>query len=147
MNFNSVFSTDYDNYKVFWTFTYSDSGGDVKYRLRLDTTDETAANYSQVKFIGDGTSLGGSRNTNLTAADFGTLRNSGGLIASGELNFFSPFLARRTTTTCVSIDPGSDAIIRVEASTHKLANSYNGFTIFVAAGTFTGNVSVYGMSK
>jgi hypothetical protein len=139
-----LFTSAYKNYRIFITGEGSSATTvDLNIRLRANTTDSTAANYTywqQFRVVGSG------------GTDYLAGRTSfalGGAAASlrthSVLDISYPQVADFTSMTVQSLGQGSSSS---ESSTlggyHNLATSFNGITIFPGSGTITGEVSIYG---
>ena len=145
---NDVFSATYDNYKILLNFQLTSGGAQLtKMRFRVAGTDNTSANNYWSQYLND--SNGGAyleTGSAQTSLELG-YGYAGGLMQQ-EINIFRPFLAQRSqyTTTQVAIT-GTLNITRMTTGTLNLDTSFTGFTIFPAASTITGTVSVYGLAK
>jgi hypothetical protein len=142
---NNVFSSLYDNYKIFLRVTSSSANSaDVNFRMRSSGTDFSSNVYLRaVLYYGvtDTTALAAV--TGVTST-FGALATSSDVLGAGsEVNVFSPFLTQRTAVKASAI--GS---LVYEASSHiNSTNSFDGFTIYPNVGNITGNFTVYGMRR
>lgn len=138
ISLNGVFSDTHANYRVLISF-YASIATDLNWRYRAGGTDNTSSTYYY-------------RVANLTST-YGT--------GSGSLSY-TPVAAQSTTQTLVALDvggtrttgfktfvswsqysAGSTSIYGV-SSQDSASTIYDGFTIYGAAGTITGNIRVYG---
>ena len=143
LSLNGVFSADYDNYMIVWRASNTAATA-VNIRMRSSGTDATGSNYTYQSLLAGGTSVSGSRATTISAvmgAAYATQR-------AGAIHFmYGPFLTQPTAMRCVTAADASSAYIYDHANTHSLSTSYDGFTAYLDAGTFTGLLGVYGMVK
>jgi hypothetical protein len=143
-NFNNVFSSTYDNYKVLISGKHTNVSA-LRFRLRASGTDNSTANsYVEQTFFANGTSVGGSRQTsNFTRVGtyYTTLNNS------TNLEFFDPFLAVETSFQASTQNSDSSAAINIHYGTHNQTVSYDGFSLLVETGSITGKISIYGYAK
>jgi hypothetical protein len=147
VNFNNVFSATYDNYILRGSYIGStDIGCDI--RLRLGTTDNTAANYQrQVANITDGTVVNARQTGQTSWLDFRRHRTDMSIASISEVH--DPFAARATTAISLTASSNSDANVSLGNNTfrHTAATSFDGFSLIAAAGTITGSFSVYAYAK
>jgi hypothetical protein len=143
VNVNTCFSSTYDNYRILVKVTgASVVNGEVRLRMRSGTTDNSTSNYNYQRLYAQGTSVGGSASTNQTSAVMGPQNTA---LSWNITDMASPFLAENTlyATTAMynqtNIDNWSGA--------HKVASSFDGFTMFPDSGNITGEVWVYGYAK
>lgn len=143
VNVNTCFSSTYDNYRILVRVTgTSPVNGQVRYRMRSATTDNTTANYNSQRLYAQSTSVGGSAESNQTSGIIGPWNTALSFFAT---DMFSPFLAANTGYQTVSIY--NETHIDNWAGAHKVASSFDGFTMFPDSGTITGEVWVYGYAK
>ena len=138
---NDVFSTTYNNYRIFIT-AKGTSALDIQFRLRVGGADASgASNYLWHRDASFGSSSLNSDNTNSffvvsvidTVAEFPTV-----------IDLSNPFIAQTTGVVAVG---GRHSLGQTIVGYHNQATSYTGFTFFPPSGTITGSVSVYGYSK
>jgi hypothetical protein len=143
LSLNGVFSSAYDNYVL--SFRGNSSGvQSLEARLRVSGTDDTAANYV-VQFVdAQSTSITGARTTR-SAAIVGTVASA--QRDGSTIHIYGPNLSQPTAFRDTAIFGLNNATLRDNASTHSLSTSYDGITMFLAAGNFTGMISVYGLVK
>lgn len=139
---NDVFSADYNNYRILMKSTGSGSISGL-FRLRVAGSDLSTTVYSDQTFQADNTNLSGARNTAQTGARF-TYMDTSKSIAMCDL--FAPFLAE-TKLYYSTIVRGTTVLGGYNAGFINSAVSYTGITFITSAGTFTGEVSIYGYNK
>ena len=141
--FSNVFSTQYDNYVVQIVTTASSAAGQNFVNMRMGTT---ATNY-----VGSvGRSFGGTVGALTTPTDAFLLAG----VTTGTHSFgatcqiMSPFLAQSTVCNHQAFAFNSTDNINYFGG-QLLANStsYTELTLFIASGTITGRVTVYGYRK
>jgi hypothetical protein len=143
VNVNTCFSSTYDNYRILVKVTgASVVNGEVRLRMRSATTDNTTANYNYQRLYAQSTSVGGSAATNQTSAIMGPQNTA---LSWNVTDMASPFLAENTLYSTVSMY--NQTHIDNFSGAHKVATSFDGFTMFPDAGTITGEVWVYGYAK
>ncbi len=149
VSINGVFSSSYDNYKiVFSNMTGSGASQNIRFRLRKSGTDNSSNIYYIQYISANNTSIGGARVTQ-TQWVVGDVRDQGPMALT--LDLFNPNNAS-VKTNCLTFDmqnSTTEPILYFAALTHDLASSadFDGFTIFPASGTMSGQVSVYGYRK
>ena len=141
VNFNNVFSADYNNYMV--TFEVTSVGSqEVNIRFRASGTDASGANYAKQRLAANNTGVAGARVTGGTSAEILASRTSGS--TTGYVHIFNPFQSLATSYISKSHDP-LDVVILVDyVGNHSLANSYDGFTVLAGA-NISGTFRVYGL--
>lgn len=145
LSLNGVFSADYDNYMV----VIRNNGTSllsIKGRMRSSGSDNTTASSYVTQYIfANGSSVSGLR---YAAADFMALFVASATQRDGHIGYFyGPYLAQPTAVRSVTCYGEDGARIFDTASTHNQSTSYDGFTMFVDSGSFSGRVAVYGMRK
>jgi hypothetical protein len=141
---NSTFTTDYNNYLILLSGLIS-SVESIQIRLRASGSDNSTVNSYVIQRLNvSSTSVFSDRETN-------TLWSIGGwdstLVNSLEIYLTNPFPATPTGINFRNIRSTSGAFAQFGAGTHNQTVSYDSATLFPAAGTITGTVSVYGYNK
>jgi len=143
VNVNSCFSSTYDNYRILVKVSGSSPTlGEVRLRMRSGTTDNTASSYNFQRLYAQSTSVGGQSATNQTSSVMGPWNTDLSWFAT---DMWSPFLAANTGYATVS--SYNQTHIDNFSGAHKVASSFDGFTMFPDAGNITGEVWVYGYAK
>jgi hypothetical protein len=138
---NNVFSSLYDNYKITANVTSGSTGINYFLRLRAGGVDNTASNYRFGSlFIGAEINQAFAGNNNTTGASW-TVGNVSTAGATTEITLHRPFLAQRTAVSAL----GSGSFLWTLGGQTTVTTSYDGFTLAMDSGTFTGNFSVYGL--
>lgn len=146
ISLNGVFSSTYLNYMVVAYFS-SSAVNDYGWRARNAGTDVTGASeYSCINIYG--TNAGGSAGVAFADRSFGLLCNTGDVANSAEITFFEPFSSNRTRSTA-NCGNRSSASSRADFSsiTRVTAASHDGFTVYLAGGTITGTIRVFGLKN
>jgi hypothetical protein len=144
---NDVFSSTYDAYKIVYNFT-ANNDTVLRMQMRVGGANATGANYARQSIViaGTGTAVTASRSASQTGYDVTDIVNK----ATGEITVYNPNKAEATSFTAFGgKDVGSNGnqTWQTTNGSHTLATSYTGFTISVAAGTITGELSVYGLAR
>ena len=145
VNFNSVFSSKYDNYRIVFNAIGSTTLS-VFFRLRSGTTDNTAAEWDTQELTINGASATPVRVSGLTNALINVAYTDG---TSSINDVFSPYLAAYTRVINTMLDSSSATapIARLYNSQNGLNTSFDGFTLYTSTGTMTGTATVYGYAK
>ena len=150
VSIDNCFSADYDNYVLVASVssTLSESSASMQGRLRAGGSDSTGNNYVKQLLAADNTTISASR----TSAQ-GFWGNIIGDNKTGEHGFSftrlqTPFGAVQTTgwVDYNSYTTGNIALRR-RLLGHDLTTSYDGITVFIASGTITGKLTVYGLRE
>lgn len=141
INVNSVFTANYDNYKLIVNFTAASSDTLVRLRLRASGTDSTT-NYTNLRINQSNATLVAAKNPDSStdyfwlayaASPYGEMLN--------EFTLYRPFLAVPTMYESTSMTGDEQQRI---TSRHTTATSYDGFSITTPSATLTGTVRVFG---
>lgn len=136
INFNNVFSSDFENYKLIASVVQN-SANSIRFRLRNAGTDATGSNYKNHSINIDG---GGGLSGVVTTGTSLVLTADAATIGAGSIDIGRPFVATYTSMLFLG---GVNSFSRVGANFHELNQSYDGFSI-TSVGTFTGSISIYG---
>ncbi len=148
ISYNNVFTSTYENYKIFFNAVTNSSDGDLAFRLRASGTDYTTANqhYTYIERAGSGFNTGAAASG--TGIDIGKGRPSKSDI---EITVFSPQRASTQTTllsNCMYFSSGVNHGNFQGGGAFNTTSSYDGFTIYVGGGqTITGRIRVYGIQN
>ena len=143
---NDVFSATYDNYKiVLYCRTSETSETVLRFRLRSGGTDNTnnwnsLADWTSNSVLGSG--------SNDSGQAYGVFCFGGNLVTASEALVAAPFLAFNTGIIVKSMEQSnSDQYTSTHGLYHSQTTSYTGFTLYPAAGTFTGKIQVFGVNQ
>jgi len=139
---NNCFSSTYKRYLLLWDATTNTAGVDIQIRWRASGSDNSTANsYTRQVLRIDGSSVTASRTTT-DLSRIGNINSTAN--SSGMVNVHNVFLSTSTNFYTNQLSSGSGAFMDLYSSTHNQNVSYDGFTISLSTGNFTGSVSVYG---
>ena len=142
VNVDSIFSANYDLYRIVWVETDSTSAAETRIQFRTSGATNTTSNYThQNSFFTTATTS--VRNTVATTYSLLT-QNVGANGWSFEINLANPYSNTRVTTGWMSgtVDTGSlffNGSLAFGATTR-----FDGVSIFRSSGTMTGQYYVYG---
>ncbi len=140
VNFNDVFSANYNHYLIVGNLTNSAPTAVTNIRTRVSGTDAVTG-YVKVNVVGTTSFAFSGRvvDGSATAAEISI--NTGNISKTFQTIVYKPFLSVNT-----EFETRNSAGPRFEFNAGALtnSNSYTGFTILVSTGTTTGTVSVYG---
>jgi hypothetical protein len=140
VSMTSQLSATYENYFVIWSLTSSTDSA-LRCRVRSGSTDNTATNYDYQYNRGSSTSTNFGNDTNQTSFLMSQILSSGG---SGHCLIASPNLAQNTLFTA----RGGHALQFNDAQgVHDVATAFDGLTFFMASGTMTGTIRLYGYAN
>lgn len=147
-SFNDVFSATYDHYKIYFSFTPTNTTF-LRFRLRDAGADLTTSHYSNAFYAvaNAGALIATAQNTNETSA------LPTGIIASGRhqyiIDIFEPFASETTGASMRgNRNDGSGNMKSLFGGFQYNQNtSADGCTLYVDAGTITGSVTIFGVKK
>ena len=145
VNFNNVFSSTYDNYRLLINISTASTGNDLRFRMRLATTDNTTSNYNHQGVLFSSTTLTGFRVTGETSGRFGTVDNA--KRSATSIDLFSPNLSQTTNFNSHDTLDQATPTLRMISGAHNVASEFDGITILVVSGNMTGTCSIYGYRK
>ena len=143
---NDVFSATYDSYRILIN-QYGTAAGQLRFRYRVSGADNSATNYRQQIFGGDGATAFAGRDTGLTFHLPGRTKN--GVSCISIFDVINPFPSTLRAQQFGSYNDNSDGNIAAVSIATQLdvGTSYTGFTILAESGNMTGKVSVYGYNQ
>jgi hypothetical protein len=148
VSINNCFTSTYDNYRVIVRISDSTGANDCYLRFRVGGSDDTNGVYNWF-YLGL-TSANVSLNSNAQGQTFaftGTSVTATAFASRFEFDVMSPFIAEETRTYGLGYSraPGG---FRVGGAHHTNSTSFDGFTIYPSANTWTGGtITVYGYRK
>ena len=147
VSLNGVFSGSYDNYRVTWNSSTRTASVSTGFQLRAAGTNLSSATYDYVKGLDSGTTrsvTSSSSNTNFPI-DHGV---AAGQTSNGVMDIFSPAATTAATGTIQASVLASSACYSTQVSfANEATASYDGFTLSVSSGTFSGVIRVYGYNN
>ncbi len=141
ISLNGCFSSTYQNYKIVLNISASGSS-DLQMRFRVSGTDATT-NYNRYGIAVNSSGAIVNYGSGTSQAFFYVVQTSG-IDTGAEFNLYSPF--ETIATRIVATSSGGTSPVFM-GGRHTTASSYDGFTLFPDASTFTGIISVYGYRK
>jgi hypothetical protein len=144
VNFNSCFSSTYQNYQVQWNLIYSGAYSDANIRLRATTTDATT-NYNFQFMTVRSTTVASNRSTGQAEWTVGGIRDNGR--SYGIINISNPFATAQTSYIASSQDPVDQAGLDFRCGNNTNSTSYDGLTFLAPSGSFTGTIRIYGVQN
>jgi hypothetical protein len=143
---SSVFSSDYDNYKIVYTLPTNTNF--IRMQLR-DGSGNVATNYGTTNAgITDNSTSVSFLNSNASTWNDTRWLISPNNVSFGTIEIFQPNLAANTFIdhTCSSVS-GTNSNKLFGAGRHNANTQATGFRIFPDSGTFTATVRVYGYNQ
>lgn len=145
---NSVFTSTYDNYKIFVVITGSSADDNtLNMRLRASGTD-TTTNYNGQRMYIAGSfvqdiNASGTDEWNISLLDKDQPYQTG-----VEINLYSPNLAQTTAVHTFNVGAAAGAsYIMGTAGRQASSTVFDGFTLLALSGTMSGVVSTFGVAK
>jgi hypothetical protein len=143
VNIDSCFSSTYQNYIIYVNISGT-AGADFNLRLRASGTTATTG-YTYQALQANGSSVTASRDTSSQVWTAGATRSSGRTFNS--INIGNPFATAESSYFSMTQDPVSNAFIDLRSGNNTNATSYDGISLFVGSGNFTGSIRVYGVQN
>jgi hypothetical protein len=139
---DSVFTSDYQNYKVEATFT-SSGAVNMLVQFRTGTTNDASNTYTYENMSVEGVTVGAARATS-------TSWKPGDIYSTSDSNFltatiFRPKEAARTLWNSQSLSALNGATLTFSAGQFANTTAFDGFRIYPSSGTFSATVRVYGI--
>jgi hypothetical protein len=138
---NNVFSSQYQNYALYYNLTGTASA-ELRMRLRVSGTDATTG-YAWQALSGSGSTVSAVRDTSSQIFTIGALRTSGR--AFGVVDISNPFATAETSYFTRNQDPLSAAVVAIYSGSNTNSTSYDGVNIYPGSGTMTGTIRIYGV--
>lgn len=143
VSFDNVFTATYDNYLILVRVVPSAATTFNNLKLRVGGVD-SSANYNNQWIQASSTSVTGTRVS--SANDITAIVGSGGNRNSYEM--MSPAIAESTFINLVNNSTRTSPIeTQLTSTAHTVSTAYDGFTLSVPSGTFTGTVKIYGYAN
>ena len=142
-SFNNVFSSTYENYLVTFNETAASTNGVISYlRLRASGSDNTSNYYYAQSRRSYSNTVAGSSSSG--ASEIQLIYTETGKQGQYTLNINAPQQAQWTGVSGIGAMFAESLSLGAQVQD---TNAYDGFTIYVNSGTFTGIVSIYGLAK
>jgi hypothetical protein len=142
VSLNDVFTSDYENYLMLIKWTAS-AISDITVRMRVSGSDNSASSYVRQRLLAYATSVSAARTTGTSS----TLSNAGTALNSLRADIFNPFTSEVTGIVAAGKSSESTASMNHSVTTHDVASSFDGITVFPLSGTITGTIRIYGYSN
>jgi hypothetical protein len=136
VNIDSVFNSNYENYKIIVRATHS--SGDLKMQGRVAGS-TIAANYGVQRFYADNTTVAAVRTSG--ASDW-FIGEGVALKSQIIIDLGGPNVAEKTTG--VGFDSRGLNTLHGISFLHDALDQFDGIRVYPTSGTMTGTVSVYG---
>jgi hypothetical protein len=142
VSFNNVFSSRYDNYVIVTSsMTQTAAGNGIYIRMRAGGVDNSGATAYRFNGIINNTSALQAYNPAATSSGLVTI---GSATTNGNtIQMHNPAQALRTYWETTFMEASSSYYWAINGY-HDVATAYDGFTLTVNSGTFSGVVRVYG---
>jgi hypothetical protein len=144
VSLNGVFSTEFTNYAIA-TRLVGTSNTLVQFRMRRNNSDDSStSSYITQSLIASGSNLTADRQTN-------TLGNMGYILGVSTINtgifgsIYGPYLSQPTALRFDTVNGLSNAGIEYSSVLHNSSVPQDGISIIMNSGTFSGQVSLYGV--
>ena len=146
MSVNGCFTATYDNYQFVMTQSASSATNSIYMRLRVAGVDNSSSQYAYGFWDVSGSGSSGAVASNATTQFGLSLSSATNVQTSIFATVTSPFIAQRTNVHQLSYGYDSANYVgRSGVGGVTVTTSYDGFTLFPSAGTFTGTLRVYGL--
>lgn len=143
VSLNNVFTSTYENYRIYINFDSNSSAGTIFIRMRAGGVDNTTTNYGSGGVYNIFTTNTASANGYGNAANYwGVHYMTSPSQQQRAIDIFSP--AAAAVTSFGSIGSNLDAAAYY-AGAFNAATQFDGFTVSPSAGTVNGRVRVYGL--
>lgn len=143
---NTCFSSTYENYVINLRLDTSSVDGYLLFRFRSGTTDTTTGyGWSQMGYK----SSGADNSNNSSATSIPIAYNNSGANSNSTTFVYRPNLADESYTFSNGTrdDGAQSAAVNSWAGRQNTSTAFDGFTMLVSSGTFTGKVYVYGVAN
>ncbi|CAB4204989.1 hypothetical protein UFOVP1406_11 [uncultured Caudovirales phage] len=145
LNFNSIFSSTYDSYKVIIKPTSSSAGAGYM-RLRVSGADNSTGNYNNAAL--ESNSGGVANRYNASATSW----FSGGDIGLNDasitlLEFHNPYATSKTWVDYANGGVNTGARMTKGILEFDATTSFDGFSIIPSSGNLSGTMTIYGYAK
>ena len=146
---NDVFSATYDNYRIVLEINATSLNTGVNLRLRVGGVDNSSSEYLNNRLFFEAANVT-STGASTTTVSFTSIAEHSQTVGNTTVSYdvFSPFATRITNIHGVGNYRYSGQYYGfIKTGQTSVTTSFTGFTVIPAAGTITGNVSVYGYNK
>lgn len=145
VSINGCFTSTYDIYNIKISSTPSASGY-MQFRLRANSTDNSASSYGQQMIYGNGATMAGARETSQTFSRVSQHYVSE--LNTVSFDIYGPALSGYTKfDSRGNYGSGANQWLFMYSGTHAVSSAFDGITVFTDSGTLTGSVYIYGYRK
>ena len=137
VSIDSVFTSVYDYYLLNYALVGTVDNC-LSLRLRVGGVDNSATNYDFQRDSTFAATASFSAQANQQQFNAGRSTTDSGV---GVINLYNPALAQHTQ---IVTNAGTSGQFTRITGVHDVSTAYDGFTIFVASGTITGTIRIYG---
>lgn len=144
---DSVFSSDYTNYRIIINYTTSTTSS-VVMRFRASGT-ATTSNYNYQFFEVNGTSVSGARTTGAGSFNISEWTN-GSFNSTAVVEIYNPQVATPTTVQAfgaISLGAYTTPFIKNSFGNQSASTQFDGVEFFGASGTISGSYTIYGFGE
>lgn len=143
ISLDGVFSSKYQNYRIVSTLTSVSASTDFFFRLRAGGVDKTAATYHEAGFYAVSASLTNNYRGSTTSSV--VTWTATGLTAYSVRELSKPFIV--DYTQWLNSATYGTANMLQWSGTHAENASCDGFTMYMATGTISGNIQIFGYNE
>ena len=149
ININSVFTSTYTNYRIVFNPSAASAGGSITMKMRASATD-TSTNYVTRTFYGSPATGGVYASDSLGNDEWylGNISTTSGT-GNGVIDIYNPETTVPTAITAQFLggETGVGIFTYLTAGHQNSATQFDGLSLLISAGTFTGTYTIYGYSK
>ena len=139
---NGCFTSAYENYVAVFTASSSVALAEIRMRLRVSGTDDSANSYKFVNlFIEPSLSASRATSTSMYAGRASNNADANSL----TVDIFRPQIANRTIFNAQNTLSINNGFAMVSGGYFDAATQFDGFSIYPDSGTITGTLRVYGL--
>lgn len=145
VNVNNCFSASYLSYKVIVRTTAASATSTLNLRMRVGGVDNSSSTYTATLY--GYRSTGATTNALTSGFNQATLmyHSTNPYLSSMVMDVINPAIAQRTTGHVFSSNLDLTSYFSLFGTwVHDTATAYDGFSLLVGSGTWTGTVQVYG---
>ena len=141
VNLDIIFTAQFRYYDFFVSASSTVVQG-LRSRLRSGSTDLDTTTYNTQRLFAATSTVGAFNSTSQTFWEFAAVRTTGIGLIKGTIS--NPFIVGETQAISHNVDRLAGTELGMGGFYNTSSASYNGIRFFVASGTMTGNISIYG---
>lgn len=141
---NGVFTSAFDNYRIYLNTKNSSIFDNVPARLRAGTTDAAGLNYTRQYIFATATSVNGGRSASVDYMYVGGTDET--YWCGSEIYIYGPYLAQPTASRNIAVTGELGGYVTENVCSHSLSTSYHGISLFLQTNG-EGNVVVFGYEE